>query len=286
MQQVLKARRLRMPGLLFAFAVLSAFWLAASGARADESEKSWRDLRETLFGTRPIEDGGAMLSLAAPERADDPALVPVEIGDLRPDGAANRIKSLTLIVDENPAPVAAVFSLSPEARVSAVETRIRVNAYSNLRVIAETEDGALHMVKRYVKATGGCSAPASKNADEAIASLGKMRLRHYPSKDGGETSEVQLQIRHPNYSGLQMDQVTGLYRAAHYVRAIAITADAKPILSVEGAISLSENPSLRFKYRADGAKTLAAHVEDTEGKVFEQSWDSGGGASDEGPAVR
>ena len=150
---------------------------------------------------------------------------------MTPAGAASRIKVLTLIVDENPAPVAAVFTLSPEAHVSTLETRIRVNAYSYLRVIAEAEDGSLHMVKRYVKATGGCAAPASKNADEAIASLGKMRLRHYPVNGGvGDASDVQLQIRHPNYSGLQMDQMTGLYRAAHYVSAIRMTADAKPVL--------------------------------------------------------
>jgi sulfur-oxidizing protein SoxY len=278
MPQVSKARRLRSRDVLwFVLASLLGICVAMSGARADESEKSWRDLRETLFGSRSIEDGASILSLTAPTRADDPALVPVEIGDLQPAGTANRIKALTLIVDENPAPVAAVFALSPEAHVSALETRIRVNAYSYLRVIAETEDGSLHMVKRYVKATGGCSAPASKNADEAIASLGKMRLRHYPVKDdAGDASEIQLQIRHPNYSGLQMDQITGLYRAAHYVSVIRITADAKPVMSVEGAISLSENPVLRFRYRVNEAKTLAAHVEDTEGNIFEQRWDASG----------
>ena len=278
MRQFSKARRLRSrDALWFVLAALPAICAATSGARAEESEKSWRDLRETLFGSRPIEDGASMLSLAAPTRADDPALVPVEIGDLQPRGMASRIKALTLIVDENPAPVAAVFALSPAAQVSAVETRIRINAYSYLRVIAETEDGSLYMVKRYVKATGGCSAPASKNADEAIASLGKMRLRNYPVRDGAAgASEVQLQIRHPNYSGLQIDQVTGLYRAAHYVSVIRITADAKPVMSVEGAISLSENPILRFRYSANEAKMLAAHVEDTEGNIFEQSWDASG----------
>ena len=161
--------------------------LAASDARADESEKSWRDLRETLFGSRPIQDGGAMLSLTVPIPSRRSALVPVEIGNTpAAAGTASRIKTVTLIVDENPAPVAAVLSLSPEAHVSALETRIRVDGAGSVKVIAETEDGALHMVKRYVKATGGCAAPASKNADEAIASLGKMRLRHYPASRRGQ----------------------------------------------------------------------------------------------------
>ena len=55
-----------------------------------------------------------------------------------------------------------------------------------------------------------------------------------------------------------------------------MTADAKPVLSVEGAISLSENPVLRFRYRASEPKTLTAHVEDTEGNIFEQSWNASG----------
>ena len=62
-------------------AAWAAIGLAASVARADESEKSWRELREALFGGQPIGDGGAMLKLDAPARADDPALIPVEITD-------------------------------------------------------------------------------------------------------------------------------------------------------------------------------------------------------------
>ena len=264
-----------------AFLVLTASVIAAPGAQADRSEKTWQDLRDTLFGTRPIEDGGVMLSLSAPDRASDAALVPVAIKNLRAQQGSSRIKTITLIVDENPAPVAAVFTVDPDAQIGALETRLRVNAYSYVRVIAETEDGTLHMVKRYVKATGGCSAPASKNADEALASMGQMRLRHYTPDDlaAGE-SEVQLQIRHPNFSGLQMDQLTGLYRPAHFVNTIRITADGKPVMSVEGAISLSENPTLRFRFHANGAKTLAAHAEDTEGNVFEKSWDLSGKAAD------
>lgn len=284
MAQGSNARRFRRGAAVwFALAAWAAIGLAAPVARADESEKSWRELREALFGNRPIGDGGAMLKLDAPVRADDPALVPVEITDLQPALGANRIKALTLIVDENPAPVAAVITVSPHARVTSLETRIRVNAYSYIRLIAETEDGALHMVKRYIKATGGCAAPASKNADAAMASLGEMRLRQYPPE--GEVSDIQLQIRHPNFSGLQMDQLTGLYRAAHYVNSIRISADSKPIVSVEGAISLSENPVLRVRYRASDAKTLTAHVEDTEGNVFEKSWDIAV-ATGGGPALR
>lgn len=261
-----------------ALAILCSLSVTVSGvtpSQADEDETTWADLRENLYGDREIKDGSHLLSITAPYRALDAALVPVEIHSLRPDSQAPRFKSITLVIDENPAPVAAVFTLSPEANVSFLSTRMRVNAYTYMRVIGEAEDGALYMVRRYVKASGGCSAPASKNADEALASLGQLRFRDYSEKtagDGaGQGKEVQLQIRHPNYSGLQMDQLTGHYRPAHFVRSIVIEGDEKPIMSIEGAISFSENPTIRFKFQQQ-AKEISAHVEDTENNVFEKSW--------------
>lgn len=258
-----------------AFAAFMTLCTATGPASADQSEASWRELRGSFFGTRTIEDGSALISLTAPARAEDPALVPVEIKAVSAGPGEPRIKAITLIVDENPVPLAALFTLSPEAGVSTLETRIRVNAYSFVRAIAETEDGKLHMVKRYVKATGGCAAPASKNPEDALASLGQMKLRRYETAGAGER-ELQLQIRHPNYSGLQMDQITGYYRPAHYVQTIGISSGGKPVMSIEGAISLSENPVIRFTYRPSAAEPVSVRAEDTEGKLFERQWEASG----------
>ena len=75
--------------------------------------------------------------------------------------------SITLVIDQNPAPMAAKFQLGPDAKVSEISTRVRVNNYTDVHAVAELSDGKLYMVKTYVKASGGCSAPAAKNADEA-----------------------------------------------------------------------------------------------------------------------
>ncbi len=253
---------------------VSALATAGSlGAKADESEKSWREMRQSLFGGRPIMEEETPIRLSAPYRAEDPALVPVQIEYLQQAANGNPIRILTLIVDENPAPIAAVFTFGSEAHVSALETRVRINAYSFVRAIAEMADGTLFMVKSYVKATGGCAASASKNPDDAIASIGQMRLREYsPSETSQDQHEIQLQIRHPNYSGLQMDQLTGHYRPAHFVNSIRIEAQTRMIMTVEGAISLSENPTLRFKYNLKGSNELSAYIEDTEGNVFKKNW--------------
>ena len=60
-----------------------------------------------------------------------------------------------------------------------ISTRVRIDMYSNVRAIIETSDGALHMATRFVKAAGGCSAPALKDADDALAQLGRMQVKTF-----------------------------------------------------------------------------------------------------------
>ncbi len=140
------------------------------GARAEDvvaNKAAWDSIRKDEFGTRDILDGAGKILLEAPIRAEDAATVPISI-DL-PAGFAGSVKSLTLIVDQNPAPIVATFNYgeaagSGERRLA---TRIRIDQYSDVRVIAETTDGKLYMTAKFVKASGGCSAPASKDAEEA-----------------------------------------------------------------------------------------------------------------------
>jgi len=70
------------------------------------------------------------------------------------------------------------------------------------------------VTKTYVKASGGCSAPAAKNAEDATSRLGQTRFRLFAKSSDGPASgarEAQIMIGHPNNSGLQMDQLTQLY---------------------------------------------------------------------------
>ena len=258
------------------FAASAAFALALAAApalAAGEEDDPWPDLRETLFGERPIAGGAGVVSLEAPYRAYDAAIVPVTIGAEIPQTAERYIKTLTLIVDKNPAPVAAIFNLTPEMGTATISTRIRVNEYTNVRVIAETSDGALHMAEKFVKAAGGCSAPALKDMAAAEARIGKMKLKQ--SRPGGaeQPQEVQLLVSHPNYTGFQMNQLTRHYIPAHFVQDIKVSYGGRTLMTVEGAISLSEDPSIHFSFlpKAD-SKEMSVEVRDTEGEVFTGSW--------------
>ncbi|QIB36340.1 quinoprotein dehydrogenase-associated SoxYZ-like carrier [Ancylobacter pratisalsi] len=260
--------------LVLAVALFSALTVSAAGAQEANAEESWNALKPDVFGERPIADSSPLVRLDAPTRAEDAAMVPITIEVALPEGDPRTVKKLTLIVDENPAPVAATFTFGGERHDVTLGTRLRVNSYSYIRAIAELSDGGLHMSERFVKASGGCSAPALKDEEVALQNIGKMKLRVLePTKQGDATkasrfSQLQLMIRHPNYSGLQMDQVTRLYIPAKFVDNIEVKQGDDLVFSMVGGISLSEDPAIQFSYEPSG-KAIHVDAGDTDGRKFE-----------------
>ena len=84
--------------------------------------------------------------------------------------------------------------------------------------------------------------------------------------------EAQIMIGHPNNSGLQMDQVTRLYIPAFFINELRIWQDDTLVLAMEGGISISEDPNVRFTYVPNGAKRIRTEAKDTEGHVFQHEW--------------
>jgi sulfur-oxidizing protein SoxY len=256
--------------------LLSAVFLAAllgAAAPAQAENSAWDDVRIELFGqSRQILPGAGVIALEAPYRALDASTVPITISSLIPQAEGRYIRSLTLVVDENPAPIVGTFHFSPANGVASISTRVRVNAYTNIRAIAETSDGKLYMTAAYVKASGGCSAPAGSDQEAALARMGRMKLKQLGAWRQNELAEAQFMVSHPNYSGFQQDQVSQLWIPAHYVRRIELTLGGREILSFDGDISISENPTFRFFVKPQGSDLLQARVIDSEDKVFEQSW--------------
>jgi sulfur-oxidizing protein SoxY len=239
----------------------------ASLARAQTGPDPWPGLVTDIFQGRAVAKADGTIALEAPARAEDAAIVPMTMRFPEP----SKIAAATLVIDQNPMPMAARFTFGEKAGVDFIETRVRVNSYSNVHAVAETRDGALHAEVKFVKASGGCSAPAGKDPDEARANLGKMKYREFKSAAAGKR-EAQIMIRHPNNSGLQMDQITRTYTPAHYVDAVEVWQGDALIFKMEGGISLSEDPNFRFAYAPNGAKTLRVVAHDNQGGAFTAQW--------------
>src|ERR1700743_3076212 len=154
------------PVLLMALFVVSPAHVRAQSAAPDQpSEATWNSIKGDIFKDRPILDGAGLVILDAPRRAEDAAIVPIGMRVNLGGEDKRTLKSLTLVIDENPAPVAGTFTVGPHSGVTSISTRVRVNSYSYVRLIAELSDGQLYGVKTFVKASGGCSAAASLHCD-------------------------------------------------------------------------------------------------------------------------
>lgn len=244
-------------------------------ALSAEAYDPWPGLMQDVFNNRAMNDGSDVIAIEMPYRAEDAALVPVTLKTKLAPTDSRRVLSITLVIDQNPAPMAAKFALGPDAHVTEISTRVRVNNYTDVHAVAELSDGELYMVKTFVKASGGCSAPAAKNADEAKARLGQMKYRQFVTSEQRASSgprEALVMIGHPNNSGLQMDQLTQLYIPAFFVNELKLWQDDSLVLSMEGGISISEDPNIRFTYVSNGASRFRAEAKDTDGHVFQKEW--------------
>lgn len=259
--------------VLFVFAALV---VSAQAVSAQADSKRWPALKEHYFGDRPIHDGAGAMALLAPERAFDAALVPVTVRARFPQSAERYVKTITLVIDENPAPLAGRFHLGPASGTANISTRVRVNDYTHIRAIAELNDGSLHMVKRFVRASGGCSAPAPKDVDATLARMGKMKLRRSQNVIFGQPNRAKLLISHPNYSGMQMDASTHEYIPAEFVQSIEVRYGKDLVMTVESSFSLSEDPSLSFDYVPSSPGEMEVFVTDTAKRQFSKRWDDRG----------
>jgi sulfur-oxidizing protein SoxY len=255
---------------LGAAAALSGAWPAWAQDEPRRAER-WADLRRLVFGDRPLEDAGEAVTLTAPYRALDAGAVPISIA-LAPH-LAPLVHSVSLIIDENPSPLAAVFRAGPAADLRMITTRIRVDAYTFLHAVAETTDGRLLSAQHFIKAAGGCSAPMSSDLRAARERMGRARLTlpEGPPAEG-RAVPVQVALSHPNTSGLQIDQVSRLSIPAEFVRNLRISYGGAIVLDIESDISISENPTFSFMLAGDPNGELLLEARDNRDRHFTSRW--------------
>lgn len=245
-------------------------------AQDDETPEppGWNSIRKEFYDGREIAES-KLVVVEAPDKAEDASVVPVTIY-LNAEVAEN-IKSLRVFIDNNPMPLVGSFSFGRAAGVGSktISTRVRFDSFSYIRAIAETEDGRLFMDTHFVQAAGGCSSPAIKDATEAAANAGQMNIKKIAAQRFASsrnqsmvTAEGQVMLKHPNYSGMQMDPGTGQYIPAKYVRSIDVSRGGELIFHMEAGISLSTNPNVRFTYGSVEGETLEAKAEDSDGATF------------------
>jgi len=248
-----------------------------SVANPMQSVETWNDfLREETVGEAMVFDGADLMALDAPVQAYDAATVPFTLRQR--DAFGQRITNLKILVDENPMPLAAEFEFGEAMGNVTFESRVRYDVYSNIRAVATVEDGRMFMVGRFVQAAGGCSAAVSRDPVAALETMGQMRLKQFDTSGGqsgqvaGTERQVQLMIRHPNFTGLQVRTGTFDHIEARYIDRVEVTLGDEILFTMVGGFSISENPSFRFSYIDNGADYLNVRAVDTAGTEFTHSF--------------
>jgi sulfur-oxidizing protein SoxY len=256
------------------FTVAVACVALAGSAHAGSA---WDDIRPAAFGDRAIQDGSGLLAFKAPYRAEDQRAMPLAVEAGFQDGRT--VKSVTFIVDENPMPVAAAFRFADGRTRTALTVNVRLDHASPVRVVVEASDGVLYMAEKFVKASGlgVCAAPPIGDEREIARTMGQMQVADVTGgdKSAGVTRfrrSAALDIRHPQNTGMQMNQITLLYIPHRYVTSITVRQGEAKLFELEGSMTLSENPHIAFDYQVNGAGQLHVTVTDTSNATWEQAF--------------
>ena len=235
---------------LLAFASIT---FAADPPPDPEKSEIWQKVRKSYFEDRVIvnDTDAKVVEIKAPSRAEDASTVPVQIKTGLNQTRDRYIQKLYLFIDANPSPVAAIFTFTPESGRADIDTRVRIEAYSHLRAVAEMNDGKLYMSTHYIKASGGCSAANGTLPDYADFKP-KLKFKVDPNVEKGQPTLAQLLINHPNASPLVRDQVSNLFQQAYYVRTVNVSYGGKLIMTADVDFSISENPNFRFYFTPQG----------------------------------
>jgi sulfur-oxidizing protein SoxY len=238
--------------------------LPSNTGHADLSPE-WEMLRSRLFGARSIDARSGRVQLIAPLRAPYGASVPVKIVSQIAQTPALYVKRLHLLVDKNPSPLAATLELTPEVGQADFETRLRVDEYSHVRVVSELSNGELHMDSRYVKTSGGCSAPPNRDSPELI---GKTIFKLPEPPTMGAPTTADLTVIHPNDTGFELNNVTVMYIPSYFVRTIADSYAGRKVFDADLDVSISENPTWRFNFVPHAPGELRAEVADSKERHY------------------
>lgn len=250
-------------------AFLAAGAAPALGAGNTEPDRlaRWQDLTALIFGEEAeIAPTESLVTLDAPKRALDSALVPVTIAT-----ADRGVTGLSLIVDENPGPLAAQVRFGPAGDPRELGVRVRVDGYTNMHAVATLADGAMVTNAVFVKGAGGCSAPVGASDAEAMAGMGEMRMKFAEGGPDG-AGRATLMVRHPNFNGMQMNQVTRHYTPPRYVTDIEVTRGGALVLAMQSDISLATDPVIDFLYRTGSDAPFTVSVVDSKGDRWSQDF--------------
>ena len=251
--------------LIYLFFLLSFNSYAQNISYDPEASSNWQFYKPLMFGNKEINNDQNIVKIFLNTKTSDATTVPLMINGLIDQTPENFIKKIYVIVDNNPSPVAGVFNFSPDNGRVKIETRLRFEKFSFVRAVAEMNDGTLFQAAEWVKAEGGCSTPSADRDGESV-DLGKIRVRVDEIRNYEDPLLTEVQIKHPNESGLSIDFPSD--KVARFIRDINVTYNDTDVFDGKVDFSLSDNPIIRFYFLPGRDGVLKINLTDTYDSVY------------------
>ncbi len=103
------------------------------------------------------EIGSGMITLTAPEIAENGNSVPISVSVDSPMTDDDYVASVSIYAEGNPLPEVVTFNFSPASGVASASTRMRLAQTQNVVAVAKMSNGSVFSDTRNVKVTiGGC----------------------------------------------------------------------------------------------------------------------------------
>ncbi len=251
--------------------------VAPADFREQQSDKVWLEtLKPANFEDRKIIEGADqnVLEIKAPYTAEDASIVPISVHTKVLQTADHYIKKIHIFVDKNPLPLVGVFELTPHSGKADLAMRIRVDAFSYVRAIAEMNTGELYMTKSFVRAKGACSAPPPASMDESVKLLGTMKMNTIGDIEFGKPNLMQLKIRHPNITGMAPLRIgSRVMPPPHFVKELEVDFNGEIVMKALLTFGISMDPAFRFYFVPDKAGTMTVKGVDTKNNNFSSTHD-------------
>jgi sulfur-oxidizing protein SoxY len=136
-------------GALVGAGLLTPRQLLAAWPEAAFDSDSLDGVMQALFSSASPE-ASDRVSLKVPEIAENGAVVPIRV-----ETDLENVESISIVVAENPSPLAATFEMTPHS-IPNVSTRIKMGKTSQVLAVVKA-DGKLFSTQKEVKVTiGGC----------------------------------------------------------------------------------------------------------------------------------
>ena len=256
-------------GLINRLLAVSLLMSISFTAQAEADPKLWPVVKEAFFAKRDIQEV-EFLKIDAPRRAESGAQVPVTFSYDKAAANGVDIKKIYVLIDANPIQLASTYHLTDMLGDFQLATRVRFETDSFIRLVGESADGKLYMVKREIRAAGGCGGTVDGDDAAIRSAAGKIKLKvEEPVKIGSVTATV-FNIRHPMRTGLQRDLVSQGFVPAFYINKATFTYNGKTVMTVDVGVGTSEDPYMKFNFIPDAAGKLEVLATDNEGKTFTQ----------------